>query len=88
MMPRNIPEERRSHNYYLPYLSAYKTHFFHLKIYLKKKKKKKKWSASYTPKNTGNFDLSKSTLFVYIHWYVRVNRRNFANYIICYVRIP
>jgi hypothetical protein len=27
-------------------------------------------SASYTPKNTGNFDLSKSTLFIYVHRYV------------------
>jgi hypothetical protein len=30
---------------------------------------------SYIPKNTGNFDLSKSTLFVYVCWYVCVNRR-------------
>jgi hypothetical protein len=25
--------------------------------------------ASYTPKNTGSFDLSKSTAFVYVRWY-------------------
>jgi hypothetical protein len=31
--------------------------------------------ASYTPNNTGNFDLLKSTLFLYVRWYICVNRR-------------
>jgi hypothetical protein len=32
-------------------------------------------SAPYMLKNTGNFGLSKSTLFVYVRWYVYKNRR-------------
>jgi hypothetical protein len=58
----------------IQYFLAYKTHFFHLKICLKMECVLYA-GASYTPKNVGNFDLSKSTLFVYVGWYVRVNCR-------------